>query len=239
MKKFIKKICHNISDRYSQDKNVLGVMLFGSAAQETFDKYSDIDIFILLNRKGAFTRTNFVENGVRVDIIFNTVREVIHFLKEDRGSVRRITSHMLAHGRILFQSDNKLQRTQLIAHKNLTLKTKVKRSEVLMHLYSIDDFWGEVQRDIEKKNFLAFGLDSQLLINNILELFLKLHGGFLQQPNRMIEVLHALDRQLADRMENFYKVSDIKRKKRILAELVKYIYKKSGGSLPKRWSLRN
>ena len=74
-----------------------------------------------------------------------------------------------------------------------------------------------------------------MLVNNILELFLKLNGEFLQQPNEMTKLLERLDKKLADHMKNFYKESDIQKKKKILAELVKYIYEKSGGPLPKRW----
>jgi hypothetical protein len=48
---------------------------------------------------------------------------------------------------------------------NLKLKTKYKKGEILMHKYSIDDFWGEVQRDIKNNDYLAFGLDSHLLIS--------------------------------------------------------------------------
>jgi len=35
---------------------------------------------------------------------------------------------------------------------------------------------------------LAFGLDSHLLVTNIMELFLKLNGEFLRQPNEMRKI---------------------------------------------------
>ena len=239
MEKFIQKICNDVVEQYKQDKNVLGIMLFGSAARDKFDEYSDVDIYILLNKKGKFSRNNFVKDRMRVDIIFNAVKEVNNYLKEDKGSVRRITSHMLAYGKIIFQRKEVLKKAQLTAQKNLPLKTKYKDSEVLMHKYSIDDFWGEVQRDIKNKDYFGFGLDSQLLINNILELFLKLNGEFLQQPNEMTKILKRLDKEFANRLESFYKDSDIQKKKKILSELVKYIYRKSGGPLPKRWVLKD
>lgn len=239
MDNIIQKICNDVVKLYKQGKNVLGIMLFGSAARNKFDQYSDIDIYIFLNKKGKISRNNFVKDRMRVDIIFNTVKEANNYLKEDKGSVRRVTSHMLAHGKILFQREGVLKKAQFIAQRNLTLKTKYRDGEVLMHKYSIDDFWGEVRRDIKNKDYLAFGLDSQLLVNNILELFLKLNGEFLQQPNEMTKLLERLDKKLADRMENFYKESDIQKKKMILAGLVKYIYGKSGGPLPKRWVLKD
>jgi len=239
MEKFIQKICNDVVKQYKQDKNVLGILLFGSAARNKFDKYSDVDIYVLLDKKGKFSRSNFVKNGLRVDIIFNTIEEAKNYLKEDSNNLRRITSHMLANGKILFQRQRNLENIQTIAKNNLKLKTKYKKSEILMHKYSIDDFWGEVQRDIENKDHLAFGIDSHLLISNIVELFLKLNGEFLRQPNEMMKVLKKLDRKFSGQIENFYKASNIQNKKQILLNLVEYIYKKSKGPLPSKWFLKD
>ncbi|MBI2278659.1 MAG: nucleotidyltransferase domain-containing protein [Candidatus Brennerbacteria bacterium] len=237
MEKFIQKICSEVVDQYKPDKNVLGILLFGSVARNKFDTYSDVDIYILLSQSGKFSRSNFIKNGVRVDIIFNTWAEAKKYLKEDRNGLRRITSHMLAHGRILFQRRRSLERIQIVARDNLKLKAKYKNGEVLMHKYSIDDFWGEVQRDIKGKDYLAFGIDSHLLITNIVELFLKLSGEFLRQPNEMRKILKRTDRKFSNQVEHFYKASSIEIKKMILSGLVKHIYKKSGGPLPARWFL--
>ena len=239
MEKLIQKICSDVVKQYEPDKNVLGIILFGSAVRNKFDEYSDVDIYVLLNKKAKFSRSNFIKNGARIDIIFNTIQEARGYLKEDRNNLRRITSHMLAYGEILFQRENSLEKIQTVARNNIKLKTTYKKSEILMHKYSIDDFWGEVQRDIKNKDHLAFGLDSQLLINNIIELFLKLNGNFLQQPNEMTKTLERLDNKFAGCVKNFYKNRNIQKKKIILAELVKYIYRKSGGPLPKSWVLRD
>lgn len=239
MEKFILTICNDIIKQYKPDKNVLGILLFGSAARNRFDQYSDIDIYILLNKKGRFSRSNFMKNGVRVDIILNTIKEARQYLKEDKNSLRRITSHMIAHGEILFQKGKNLEEIQTIAKNNLKLTTKHKKGEILMHKYSIDDFWGEVQRDIKNNDYLAFGLDSHLLVSNIIELFLKLNGEFLKQPNEIMGVLKKLDSKFSDKIENFYKASNIQNKKKILSDLVDYIYKKSGGALPSRWFLKD
>ena len=239
MEKLIQKICSEVVDQYKPDKNVLGILLFGSAARNKFDKYSDVDIYVLLDKKGKFSRSNFVKNGLRVDIIFNTIKEAKNYLKEDTNNLRRITSHMLAYGRILFQRQRNLERIQAVAKNNLKLKTKYKNSEVLMHKYSIDDFWGEVQRDIQKGDYLAFGLNSHLLVSNIIELFLKQSGESLGQLNETMIQLRKLDKKFADHIENFYKEGNIRKKKMILSKLVKYIYEKSGGPLPQRWVLKN
>lgn len=239
MDKFIQEICSDVVKKYKPNKNVLGILLFGSAARNKFDQYSDVDIYILLNKKWPFSRSNFIKNGVRVDIILNTIKEAEGYLKEDRNNLRRITSHMLAYGEVIFQKGKNLKRIQTIAKNNLRLKTKYKKSEILMHKYSIDDFWGEVQRDIKNNDYLSFGIDSHLLISNIMELFLKLNGEFLRQPNEMIKVLKKIDREFSDKIENFYKANNIQDKRQTLSNLVEYIYKKSKGPLPKKWLLKD
>ncbi len=237
MNKFIQKICSDVVEQYKQDKNVLGIMLFGSATRNKFDKYSDIDVYILLNKKGKFSRINFMKNGMRVDIILDTIKEVRGHLEKDKNALRRITSHMVAYGTILFQRGGDLKKIQSVAKNNLQLKTKYKSSEVLMHKYSIDDFWGEVQRDTQNKDYLAFGLDSHLLVSNIIELFLKLNGEFLRQPNEMFKLLNKLDGNFYNTLKSFYTENSIDQKKDILEKLVKYIYKKSGGPLPQQWKV--
>jgi len=239
MEKFISKICNEIVKKYKSDKNVLGILLFGSAVRNKFDQYSDIDIYILLNKKGKFFRINFIKNGIRVDIILNTINEARKYLEEDKNSLRRITSHMLAHGKVLFQRGKNLERIHVIAKNNLKLRTKYKKSEILMHKYSIDDFWGEVQRDIKNNDHLAFGIDGHLLISNIIELFLKLNGAFLRQPNEMKEILREIDSGFSSQIDNFYKANNLQDKRRYLSSLVQYINKKSKGPLSKKWFLKN
>lgn len=237
MDKKIEKIYNNIAYEYKQDNNVIGILLFGSVAKNKYDKYSDIDIYILLKNKGKYSRLNFIKEGYRIDILFNTIEEINSYINREKNSIKRNVSHMLAYGKIIYQINNDLTKILVSAKTNLKLKTKYKIGEILMHKYSIDDFWGEVKRDIENKNYIAFGLDSGFLINNIIELVLKLNGSFFGQPNEMVETLNKIDPEFSKKIENFYKTENIQKKKDILSELVKYAYKKSDGPLPKKWML--
>lgn len=235
----IQKIVLDLENKYKKDKNVLGMMLFGSAARGGFDKYSDIDIYILLRKKGKFSRENFVKDGIRIDVIFDSLKDVNFYLKRDNDNIRRHTSHMLAFGKIIFQRGDYLKQIQLIARNNLKSKTKFTKEEILMHKYSIDDFWGEVQRDMEKGDYFSFGLDSQLLLGNILELFLRIKGDFFRRPNEMAKAILKTDRQFFNMINSFYKSGNLTAKKEILSQLVKFILKKTGGDLPQKWSLRS
>ena len=77
MEELTQKICNEIADQYKPDKNVLGILLFGSAARNKFDKYSDIDIYVLLDKKGKFSRSNFIENK-------SSMYNVIHYYHKDK-----------------------------------------------------------------------------------------------------------------------------------------------------------
>ena len=236
--KTIITICDEVIQKYRNDKNVLGIMLFGSAARNKFDKFSDVDFYIILGKNGKYSRNNFLSHKYRVDIILNTLAEAEKYLKKDYRNIRRITSHMLAHGKIIFARTKDLARLQKIARVNLNSITKKNEATTLMHKYSIDDFWGETQRDIENKNFTAFGIDSYLLISNIIELLLEHKGGYLKQPNEMSKVLSKADKKIASDIEKFYRSSNIKERKNTLEKLVKAVYKKTGGPMPRNWEIK-
>jgi predicted nucleotidyltransferase len=239
MTKQNQEIVNEIVDKYKEDKNVLGVAIFGSVAKGESDKHSDVDIYIILKKLGKFSRVNFVKNTVRVDIILSTLKETNAYLKSDRRSLKRITSDMLANGMILFDQKNTLKNIIKTAKNNLRQKTKYSKGEILMHKYSIDDFWGETQRDMENNDYLAYGVDSQLLINNVLELFLKINGCAMPQPKKMSGLLNKLDARLSALVSNFYRESNLELKEVILAKIVDYIYGVSGGRLPDRWHIKS
>lgn len=226
-----------IMNKYKRDKDVLGIILFGSLARGKFDEYSDIDVYLLTKRKKKYSRTNFLSGKFRIDILIDSVKEAKKYLCEDRYNVRRVTSHMLACGKIIYRRTKDIEKIQRIAKKNIKLKTKYNKDEILMHKYSIDDFWGEVQRDCKKRDYTAFGLDSQLLMNNIIELFLKLHRTFWRRSDETAETLIKLDKSFALKVSRFYKAKSILSKKKILGELVKYTYRKAGGEMPRRWKI--
>lgn len=54
----------------------------------------------------------------------------------------------------------------------------------------------------------------------------------------MFKTLSKLDKKFAGKIKSFYKASKMEAKKRILGELVVYIYKKSHGPLPEKWTIK-
>ena len=118
----------------------IGIILFGSAARGGFDKYSDIDLYVLREKKPDYSRENITIDGIRVDVIIDGTEDANSFLEKERKSVRRNFAHMLAHGRIVFAKGDKIEALQKKAIKFLKEKTKIDKDTILMHLYSIEDF---------------------------------------------------------------------------------------------------
>lgn len=231
----MKKIEDRVIKEFGTKKNFLAIFVFGSTVRGNADQYSDIDFLVLLKKKYPYSRKSFFVEGVRADVLFETKRDMNKYLAEEKNNVRRISSHMLAHSRILFTRDGSEKKMQVLAKQNLKGKTKYTRSEILMHLYSIDDFLSEVRRDEENDDRVAFDIDSHLLINNSIELLLKLSGEYLRQPKEMRIVLEKIDPEFLSLLERFYEMRSLADKVRILVKLTEYSYKKAGGPLPDEW----
>lgn len=231
----MKKFAGMVIEEFGIGKDVLAIFMFGSAVCGSFDRYSDVDFFVLLKRKRAYSRKNFLFEGVRADILLETEKDIEKYLATDRGSVRRIASHMLAHSKIIFMRDGAGKKLQAIAKRNLKGKTRYTSSEILMHLYSIEDFLGEAKRDAEHDDIVAFELDSHLLVNNAIELLLKLEGEYLRQPREMKDIFGKTDPGFVLLLERLYGTIVPGDKVGILEELTEYSYRKAGGPMPDSW----
>jgi predicted nucleotidyltransferase len=225
MNEIIQIICDNVVTQYKSDKNILGIALFGSVARGKSDKYSDVDIYILTKDKPDYSRINFIEKNIRVELIFDQITEALKYLKEDEYNVKRITSHELAFAKILYQVNDKFNNLINKAKQNLKSHTKYDNDEMLMHKYSIDDFWGEIQRDYKSNDRMAFELDSHLLMGNIIEIFFKVNGYFLLQPNEMLKFIKEKDKIFSKYLTNYYRAKSPKAKLKIIPKIIEYTYK--------------
>ena len=239
MHKVVQDICRDVINKYKRKKNVVGVMLFGSAVGDKFDLYSDIDIFVLVNKKIRYRRHNYLKNHRRVDIILNTIEEVKRYLQDEKYNVRRNTAHMLAHGQILYQIDDNFTKLQSLARNILKSTTRYSNNDILMTKYSMADYWAKVQRDICNNDNVASDLDSNLLMNNVIEFSLKLNGAYFCQSREMMRVLSATDEMLAQKIWKYYQSNSTKSKQAVLVDIMQYTDKKLNASMSKSWTILN
>lgn len=231
-------ILQNIADKYKRQSDVLGVLVFGSFVRGNFDKYSDIDVYILQNKKPTYSRESYMLNAIRVDVTIDGKIFAEQSLKAENHSVRRVFSHMLAYGEILFEKKRTITSLQKIAINNLKSKTKYTKDELLMHLYSIEDFYGEVLRFQKVDDVFSFEQNMNLLINNSIECFLKIKGEYLQRPNELRDIIRKADPIFGKTLESIYRSRNNSEKVQGLERLVKRIEILASGPLPKKWKVR-
>lgn len=238
--KIITQVSDQVINRYKKIKDILGVFLIGSAARGRFDEYSDIDFFIVLAKQGKYRREKFsTETNFDVEILFNTLKEVKGYLKEEKTSMYRNTSHMLANGKIIYQTSQIVQQLQRIAQKNMKGKTKYSNDEIMMHKYSLEDFLEDARRDAAHNDAIAFHLDSYFLIQNSIELLLKLSNNFYRKPKEMLGLLQGIDHRFVALLQNFYKARSLQNKFKKLEQISDFVAKRSGGRLSSNWVLRS
>lgn len=172
----MEKIYSQILKKYTS-KNTFAVLLFGSVIHGSADKFSDIDIYVILNKASRVSRRTVIIDGQRVEILFNTVDEIESYLRNEHRSFNVNVSQMLSESMVLYTKDDAgVKKLINVAKKNCLSKPKISENELMMHCYSVQDYWNKAQRAIIKRDMVTLGLTSNLIISNIVDLFLKTNG---------------------------------------------------------------
>jgi len=84
-------------------KEVVGAIVCGSYVTGHSTKHSDIDLHIIL-KKGTKRRErgNKIVDGILIEYFANPVSSLTQYFKNDFSANKKINSHMLASGKILF-----------------------------------------------------------------------------------------------------------------------------------------
>lgn len=225
-------------ETFGHDRNILGVMIFGSFARGTADVSSDVDVFVLSRRPMSLERKNFVWNGVPFDVLFDDVKRLERFLAADRRSVRRPTSHMLAEGKIIFERSPDFRRLQKWAQRNLSTKTKLTKDDSLMHAYSLHDFLDDLRRDAKRGDDTAFGLDAQLLVNNAVDLVLASHRTYWRRSDETVALLKRLDAEFHRRLCAVFRAGSLPLKLHHCTRLVAWLETRYRAVLTGAWKIR-
>lgn len=223
---------------FRKDKNILGVMVFGSFAHGKTDASSDVDVFVLSRRPMSLERKSFVWNGMPFDVLFDDAKRLEGFLASDRWNVRRPTSHMLAEGKIIFERTPDFRRLQKWAQRNLSTKTKLTKDDLLMHAYSLHDFLDDLRRDAKRGDNAAFGLDAQLLVNNAVDLVLASHKTYWRRSDETVTLLKRLDAEFHRRLCAVYRAGSLPLQLNRCTRLVAWLETRYHAVLTEAWKIR-
>lgn len=182
-------------ETYAHQETIEGIFLVGSAARGTMDNLSDVDFYIIMREPHTTSRKSYKDtSGRTVEILFDTYKDVVGYLKDERGNLYRNVATMLADGKILHQTEGRMQRLQQSAQEVLASRTAYSADEMTMHIYSLTDFLSDAKRNLD--NPIAFCINSQHFIENVVAFSFKKRHSYYKKPELMAKELAADEPEL-------------------------------------------
>ena len=110
LKEFLKK--------YEEDDDVIGALLFGSYANDTYNDYSDINVYLILKDSVNYSEDGITEsNSYIINYSMRNqsyIKDVMYDEYEYSGP-GQVTANIFAYGKIIYDLDNKVKELQNLA----------------------------------------------------------------------------------------------------------------------------
>lgn len=91
---------------YKNDKDVAAILLVGSYAVKNNNKYSDIDVYIILNDNVKYReRGNLLVKGYLIEYFINPIHKIIEYMKEDKRGHGGPMANMILNGKVLLDKN--------------------------------------------------------------------------------------------------------------------------------------
>lgn len=167
----------NFLQKRKNKKGVIGAIVCGSYITGNPSKHSDIDIHIIMDEK--ITRRekgNEIIDGILIEYFINPIRKLQEHMEEDFKKRSKLTAHMLATGKILFDSTGKIQKLKQEGEKYLT-KKYIKLSTIQIELlkYHLWDSLDNLEEIYETQ-----GEEFTFAFHNYLHKLFETYANFLQ-----------------------------------------------------------
>ncbi|MFA6160740.1 MAG: nucleotidyltransferase domain-containing protein [Patescibacteria group bacterium] len=234
-----KNIILHLVDQLKLNREVCVIALVGSATQNSWDRWSDIDIFVVTDKRHSDSRMQVCINDRKVDVIFNAQKEIGEYLSKEKNSIRRNTAHLIANSKVLWQRKPIWSKLKKYAQEVLRSETTTDRRSMIMNLYSIDDYLAKAGRHCELKDDIAFGLASRNVIENSIEIFLKKYRTFWPPLSKVDALFKSSDPKFHRFLKFYYEKNTLVERYRALIKLADYASRLGGGPLLPNWSLHS
>jgi hypothetical protein len=232
-------------------REVVGALVAGSRAYGLADRYSDIDVFIVMaNRVKWRERGNRKVGGYLVEYFANPLRMYPRYYKQGSQGGSRAIATMFGHGRVLFDKDGSMRRMRAWGRRVLRIPLarpdRMTRESAKYHLWATADGLMSL-RDRRSPGFwYAYytGLDRAI------ESYRAFVGGQTPAEDKMWQMLISARFRRAHRMPPFRDrrfTALVKRcirakhpavATRDFSRLVAHIHRRMGGFQVDGWKLR-
>ena len=224
---------------FTQDQNVVGIILTGSYFHSTPDKHSDIDIYIIEKDNSTRERGNTWVNDFEIEYFINPIKQIQRYFKDEDGKSPH-TAHMFVNCEVLYQKGEYLEQLQEEAKEYLTkVRPKLTNTEIELLKYGMDDLWKDIQDSLEKEDCMACHLLSAELVNLCIKAFSRLHQFYPDKAKRLELQLKGFDVEFVQYLKLHLNSDSKKSKLSTLRNLKQYTEQLLGGARTKEWFLNS
>ncbi len=225
-------------NRLKDDRNTIGILLFGSAANGGFDELSDIDIYCVTKESAGLARETLrdAESNLTVEVLYGVIDDLSRQIKQEQNSVYRTVSSILASGKVLYAADDSVDKLIEQAVTTLRSPASLTPTQSIMIRYSLDDFYTDAIREHKLGHRAEFSMYADKLIQNAIEASFRVNGGYFEPPKKLLANLKKTDEKLHELLNQYY-ASDFKDQLDELKTIRDYVLSLLGGPVPQDWNV--
>jgi len=225
----------------------LAAMVFGSYAVGNSDKYSDIDVNIILSDSVKWReRGNKIIDGVLIEYFANPVSWIKKYQKDNYADGNRITARMYGTGKIIFDKTGIAKKLQMESKKQLRKKfPKKDKAWIELKKYQMWDRLDEL-KVLKNSKCPSFNFVFQVSLLNILETYVQFLGSDIPPVSKLYRFISDKNYRMNYQIDEFPDLNFVKLFNNCLKanslqnfkKLTEYTLDKMGGFNIDGWCLR-
>jgi len=237
---FIKKF----KARHPKDKiKVLAILGFGSSFKnKKIQDNSDLDLYIIIKDIKKRWRGVMLVRGIMVDYFVYPLEQLKSDLNKVKNKIisKQTIAYILRDGKVILDNTEELKKLRAIACN--FLKKEISQNAVspnwlVLNKYFIDDYLKDIVDSQRDKDIFAWQYNSNLLLNNLLEIFCQFHKIPLVKPKYQSAEIMKKYAKFVVLYSSIARATTIKEKTKKINQLVFYCFDTMGGQLPKEWEI--
>jgi hypothetical protein len=216
-------------------RDVVGIVLCGSASRGRMDPNSDLDLHVVLAKAARRTRGNVRVHGVEVEYFVNPVVQVEQYLGDEGGG--RHTAHMFATGIVL--KDSAAMR-RLVRRARAALRAPWPRRDRARRetdRYMLDDGRKDLEDLRWRGDRAGHALQASRLVDRCVETLFAHRRVRVEKIKDLVAGLRALDPAFARAFERAACATTPDARHRATLALVRATERRIGGARPTPWRL--
>lgn len=100
-------------ERYEQDDDVVGAILCGSYANDNYNEYSDIDVYLVMKNSANYQeRGNVDSNSYLIEYFKSPVWKIKKNMEDEYNINKLTTANMFAYGKVIYDLDGSVKELQ-------------------------------------------------------------------------------------------------------------------------------